>query len=145
MPRTGTAAPVEAAAPCGALTMSFELLLPLLQQLLRAARRPDQGHRFSEAMNAPERTSARDVAGPVAPTPTARRSARRQTVVAGLSNPCGLRRAIVLMTILGPCRRANCNRLVLKREGEQQDNSRPPASTEGAPSGTRLSSAVRWR
>jgi hypothetical protein len=123
------------------LLLAFFVLLPLLQQLLRAARQPKERtperagaqamqesqpqlpahsppprapvgaqrpatarYKLSEAMTAREGAPARDAAGPVAPVPTTRRSARRRTAVADLRNPRGLRRAIVVMTILGPCR-----------------------------------------
>ncbi|MEX2262941.1 MAG: hypothetical protein WD696_13375 [Bryobacteraceae bacterium] len=61
---------------------------------------------LSDVMAARERAPAvdADAAGRVAPTPRGHRSARRRMVVAGLRNPHGLRHAIVLMTILGPCR-----------------------------------------
>jgi hypothetical protein len=35
---------------------------------------------------------------------TARRRARRGTVIVGLGTPFDLRRTIVLMTVIGPCR-----------------------------------------
>jgi len=128
------------------LLLAVFVLLPLLQQLVRAVRQTDQGtperagaqpddedqsaieelqlpadaplplapagprlpatarHKLSEPLTELERTPTREAAGPLALAPTAHGSGRRHTVVAGLRNPRGLRRAIVLMTILGPCR-----------------------------------------
>lgn len=108
----------------------FFLVLPLVQHLLRAARQragdepaqaegqppsarrppmreqqapPATVHRtMSDAMTAPERKPALDADRPVAPP--IRRSARRGTAVVGLRDPLDLRRAIVLMTVLEPCR-----------------------------------------
>jgi hypothetical protein len=51
-----------------------------------------------------ESTITRDATPAIARTPTARRSARRCTAVADLRDLIGVRHAIVLMTILGPCR-----------------------------------------
>jgi len=66
---------------------------------------PAIAHRpFSDAITAPERTPAPEVTRRVAPSPAIQRKTRRRTVVANLRNPRSLRRAIVLMTILGPCR-----------------------------------------
>jgi hypothetical protein len=104
------------------------LVLPLIQFLLRAARKrqehqpaqaegqppsagrppirerpPAKAHqRMSDAMTAPERKPALHADRVVAP-PT-RRSTRRGTAVAGLRDPLDVRRAIVLMNVLEPCR-----------------------------------------
>jgi hypothetical protein len=114
------------------LLLAVVVLLPLIQQLLRAARqrdrrtperaegqpapaerpamrepqppRPAARHTSSAAMTAREGTPAPDAAGPVAPALTAHRSTGRRTAVVSLRNPLDLRRAIVLMTMLGPCR-----------------------------------------
>jgi hypothetical protein len=58
----------------------------------------------SEPMTASEHMPARSAATSVAPDPAVLRRARRSRAVASLRNPSGLRRAFVLMTILGPCR-----------------------------------------
>lgn len=116
------------------LLLLFFLLLPLLQRLLGAASppEPDTPERARQRMEAPEhaprpptpavprpaatasnrltgaaepkRTPARIVAEPAVPAPTVRRSTRRRAVALDLRHRRGLRRAIVLMTILGPCR-----------------------------------------
>jgi hypothetical protein len=107
------------------------VVLPLIQYLIRMARRvnernqparaeslppaPNRGARrvlrspavkehrtLSDAIAAPERKPARpaDRQGAAA----IRRSARRGTAALGLRDSRGLRRAIVLMTVLEPCR-----------------------------------------
>jgi hypothetical protein len=107
------------------------LLLPLVQFLVRAARagqepQPTQAPRtpssvakppmremqqilapedrtLTDVVTAPGRKPARKSnAGPGAPPIGT--SVRRKTVVAGLGGPLDLRRAIVLRTVLGPCR-----------------------------------------
>jgi hypothetical protein len=116
------------------LLLFFFLVLPLLQRLLGAASPPEPEtperarhdmeapehaprprtpavprpvetarHRLAEAV-ASKPTRVPIAAGPAAPAAATRRSTRRRAVVAGLRHPRGLRRAIVLMTILGPCR-----------------------------------------
>jgi hypothetical protein len=126
--------------------MSLELLLililfvalPLLQQMLRAARQHDQSRpeqvqgqpapaprparrKHPPSAQAPRRAPAPQplpvTAFPSLPdVPAARErprareapaphwGARRRTALAGFRQPGSLRRAIVLMTILGPCR-----------------------------------------
>lgn len=105
------------------------LAVPLIQSILRAVRKrhgdkptqaeslPSSAHRpptrelqpppatedpiVSHAMTTPERR-VRNAGRSMAPP--ARRSRRRGTAVVGLRDPFDLRRAIVLMTLLGPCR-----------------------------------------
>ena len=112
------------------------VVLPLVQYLLRTARerdgrKPEQAegpqsppdaplpvptgpplapaarHTLSDAMAVRERTPRRDAAPPVVLPPAPRRSARRRAAVVDLRDPNDLRRAIVLTTILGPCRATN--------------------------------------
>lgn len=106
------------------------LVVPLIQSILRAARKehgdkptqaeslPSSAHRppmrelqpppatedriVSHAMTTPERKPAQDADRQV--VPPIRRSTRRGTAVIGLRDPLDLRRAIVLMTFIGPCR-----------------------------------------
>ena len=106
------------------------LVVPLIQSILRAARKrhgdkptqaeslPSSAHRppmrelqpptatedriVSHALTTPERKPVRNADRSVAP-PT-RRGRRRGTAVVGLRDPFDLRRAIVLMTLLDPCR-----------------------------------------
>ncbi len=62
-------------------------------------------HTVAHAMPASTRTSRRDVRGLAVPDPSARFAGRRNMAsVAGLDDRSGLRRAIVLTAILGPCR-----------------------------------------
>lgn len=124
------------------LLLAVFVLLPLIQQLLRAARQRDRRaperaerqplrtpqppahaplprtravpplpetarHAASDAMTARGLTPARETAGPVTLALTPHRSTRRRTAVVGLRNLLDLRRAIVLMAILGPCRAIN--------------------------------------
>lgn len=58
----------------------------------------------SEPMTASEPVPARSAATSVAPDPAVLRKGRRSRAVASLRSPPDLRRAVVLMTILGPCR-----------------------------------------
>jgi hypothetical protein len=108
------------------------LLLPLVQFLVRAARvgqqepQPTQAARtpssvakppmremqqilapedrtLTDVATAPERKPARNSsAGRGAPP--IRTSVQRKTMIVGLGGPLDLRRAIVLMTVLDPCR-----------------------------------------
>lgn len=121
------------------------ILLPLIQQLLRAMQERDQGssgrphgrrpptrrptmpepqpaadvplprapavpplppatQHTVPAVTAHKPLPRRETSRPVAPALTARRDARRHTAIGSLRNPFDLRRAIVVMTILGPCR-----------------------------------------
>ena len=61
------------------------------------------GHQLAGAA-ALEFTVPLEAAAPTMPDPPVRPSSRRHVAVAGLRNSPGLRRSIVLMTILGPCR-----------------------------------------
>jgi hypothetical protein len=62
-------------------------------------------HTVSHAMTARTRTSRRDAVGLAARGPIARHGGRRHNAwVAGLDGRNGLRSAIVLAAILGPCR-----------------------------------------
>ena len=58
----------------------------------------------SDVTTASGRTSTRDAAGPAPLAVVPRRRTRRHPEVVGLRNRLDLRRAIVLTTILGPCR-----------------------------------------
>jgi hypothetical protein len=51
-----------------------------------------------------EFTAPLEAGPPTMPDPPVRPNSRRHVTVAGLRNSPGLRRSIVLMTILGPCR-----------------------------------------
>jgi hypothetical protein len=118
------------------LLLAAFVLLPLIQQLLRAAQArepptPEPAEKrpprppvqapprtlavppppgaardaASDALIARGRTPALKTAGPVTPALTPHRSARRRRAAAlGLRNRLDLRRAIVRMAILGPCR-----------------------------------------
>lgn len=89
---------------------------PALEESLPAAHAPLQRppedrqlpatarQKSSEPMTTSERMPARSAATSVTPDPAVLRRARRSRAVASLRNPPGLRRAFVLMTILGPCR-----------------------------------------
>ena len=67
--------------------------------------RPTAHHTVDHAMTARTRRSRRDAVGLAAPRPTARHGGRRHIAsVSGLDDRNGLRRAIVLTVILGPCR-----------------------------------------
>ena len=56
----------------------------------------------SDAMNTPESEEVRKAGRPVAPL--TQRTSWRKTAVVSLRDPVGLRRAVVLMTLLDPCR-----------------------------------------
>ena len=120
----------------GLLLLALFILLPLIEFILRAARRPDEGapDRGPEVPRPAPRPSRRPpmrerqpsmaarVPGtadvpPVPASPAPRRSPRLQPAAPGahravrvgsmvedLRTPLALRRAVVLMTILGPCR-----------------------------------------
>jgi hypothetical protein len=89
---------------------------PAMEERLPAAhaplRRPPEDRQLpatarqqsSEPMTASERMPARSAATSVVADPAVLRRGRRNRAVASLHNPPGLRRAFVLMTILGPCR-----------------------------------------
>ena len=67
--------------------------------------RAPAGESAQDALTARARTSRRDAARSGAPSPTGREGARRQMAAfASLDDGAGLRRAIVLTAILGPCR-----------------------------------------
>ena len=127
------------------LVIAF-ILLPLIQQLLRAAREREQGQPTQpggpptrarrpasplrrapsqvarphtpavppppvpatlshETMTVPAHAATRRSAETGGPAPKARRRMRqRESIPVGLRSPRNLRDAIVLMTILGPCR-----------------------------------------
>jgi hypothetical protein len=87
--------PAKREAPAGAPEPRLPAVPPLP---------PTTRYRVPDAMTARDRTPARDAAGPVARGSTARQSARRRTVVMDFRDRSELRRAIVLMSILGPCR-----------------------------------------
>jgi hypothetical protein len=61
----------------------------------------------SDAIAVRERTPTGDAARPPAPVPPGRPTARRRAAVTDLRNAIHVRRAIVLMTVLGPCRATN--------------------------------------
>lgn len=111
------------------LLIVFLLVIPLIQFLVRLARQgnelPEQAgslppsarrppepelepppatedRTLSDAMTAPERKPEQNADRAVAPA--IRRTARRGAAVVGLYDPLGLRRAVVLMTVLEPCR-----------------------------------------
>jgi len=66
---------------------------------------PSSATSLLEAMTAPAQTAARKSRETASPVPTARRGTRRRrSVPAGLRSAGTLRDAIVLMTVLGPCR-----------------------------------------
>ena len=120
----------------GLLFLAFFLLLPLIERLLRAARRPDGDAPDREAQvprpasqpsmppPTPQRQAPTDAPvlppadiPPVPDSPAPRRSPRPPLAAAGtprtgrsgslaeeLRTPLALRRAVVLTTILGPCR-----------------------------------------
>jgi hypothetical protein len=104
------------------LLIAFIVVLPLIQYLVRLARQrnelPKQAegppplahrppvprtahHTASGAMTAPARNPDLLV------IPTAGRRARRGAPVVNLRNRFDLRRAVVLMTVIGPCRAAS--------------------------------------
>jgi hypothetical protein len=120
----------------GLLLLALFILLPLIERMLRAARRadgdaPDRGahvprpaSRPSIPPPAPQRQAPTDAPvlppadiPPVPASPAPRRSPRPPLAAAGtrravrrgsrveeLRTPLALRRAVVLTTILGPCR-----------------------------------------
>jgi hypothetical protein len=65
---------------------------------------PETARRELAGAAAHEFTASLEVAKPAMPDQPVRPSSRRHVAVAGLRNSPGLRRSIVLMTILGPCR-----------------------------------------
>jgi hypothetical protein len=65
---------------------------------------PETVRRQLPGAAAHEFTAPLEAAAPRMPDPPVRPSSRRRVAVAGLRNSRGLRRGIVLMTILGPCR-----------------------------------------
>ena len=65
---------------------------------------PEMAHHGLSDAAAGEGTAPPDAARSRMPASPVRPSARRRIIVAGLRNPVDLRRSIVLMTILGPCR-----------------------------------------
>ena len=116
------------------ILLALFILLPLIERILRSARQPNAGtpdraaqvprpaSRPSIRPPAPQprppmearvpRTAPPVFARPAVPrspslqlaAPAARRPARKGRLVEDLPNPLTLRRAVVLMTILGPCR-----------------------------------------
>jgi hypothetical protein len=120
----------------GLLLLAFLILLPLIERLLQAARRPDgdapnrgapvprPASRPSIPPSTPQRQAPTDAPvrppadiSPVPAIPAPRRSPRPPLAAAGtpravrrgsrvdeLRTPLALRRAVVLTTILGPCR-----------------------------------------
>jgi hypothetical protein len=61
----------------------------------------------SDTVVAGEATPRGEPAPSVTPAPTSSHNARGRAAVLDLRNPTDLRRAVVLMTILGPCRATN--------------------------------------
>ncbi|HYH01388.1 MAG TPA: hypothetical protein VD837_19835 [Terriglobales bacterium] len=115
------------------LLLIFFVMLPLIQQLLQTARdrnqrvpegakgqsarqqRPTTRQSLPDAPEAsatpvPDRAAVAEVmiaprfAGAMPPATTTRRSTRRRPTLGGVRSPVDLRRAIVHMTVLGPCR-----------------------------------------
>ena len=99
------------------LFLAFFILLPVLERLLRAWRRPAEAAaeappRPSRAAGLPPTTVPPVPASAVVRRPPPRalaapdagRPARRRTVARDLRGPRTLRRAVMLAAILGPCR-----------------------------------------
>jgi hypothetical protein len=98
--------------------LAFFVLLPLVERLLRtarqqrAARRPEQPQAARPPAPSPvirrpqraEQSVPRRAPAAVALAPPQRQGRQRATAAADLRHAGGLRRAIVVMTILGPCR-----------------------------------------
>jgi hypothetical protein len=100
------------------LLLAFFVLLPLVERLLRtareqrAARRPEQPQAARPAAPSPVMPRPQRAEQPVPRRPPAaailappqRQGRPRVAAVADLLHAVGLRRAIIVMTILGPCR-----------------------------------------
>ena len=106
----------------GLLLLALFILLPLIERLLRAARRPEgdapippPAPRRQAPIDAPAALPADSSPEPAGPAPRRPprpplaatgppRAVRRAGSVEELRTPLALRRAVVLATILGPCR-----------------------------------------
>jgi hypothetical protein len=98
------------------ILLTLLIVLPLIQQVIRAMRERSQHfpapvpllpetkpHAASDAMPASAFAPARHGGGPLTIAPKAQRTMEQQTAV-GLRARRDLRRAIVLVAVLGPCR-----------------------------------------